>query len=610
VALGLRLGVCLQLCPEPFVTNPAVVTDMATYRRLALEIAHGQIPSHFYYQPFYYAVFLPAIYALWGPGPWGPALVQMALGTATVWLSGLATARLFGRRAGLLAALVLALARFQVFYVPFLLLEVLQAFWLSLIVYLVLSFWQTRSLVRLTALGLVTGAAVLTRGNAILLLPGILALVGWRLRRRPGRALAAAGLCVGLVYAPQLPFALRNLHHFGRWTGPSSAQDAVLALGNSPEAPPGGLDYPASYHDWMELADRPAGERVPVSRQVLAWACRAPLQIAELKFRMLLLYWHNLEIPNNISIDREGRYSSLLSWPFLLPFAVLGVLAIYGLLTCFRLRSPRRLFLYYAAGAHCASTILFYVLARFRLSGVPLLCVFAGAGMAYAWVRLRPGAAPGRAWRQRCGLAVLAAVTALFVVGIPAAPGFPVPGAFLWYQRVLAARVMRHVRPAGVQVQTQRRTLVYDHGPFTLGDIAAVAVPPEGLAIRKRLALPPGALPSVTPTVRVPVVLQSGTRFEATLSVAGHTYGTTNLRVTEESGRQRLVFALDGLTGGAAMGEVVLNLRLVSGEMAVLVDRSRWYGRSRYAVAGADLPLDAEAAIEIEWLGTPAAPAP
>ena len=43
---------------------PAVSTDMATYMDLARRIASGSYSGVFYYQPFYYTVFLPLIYTL------------------------------------------------------------------------------------------------------------------------------------------------------------------------------------------------------------------------------------------------------------------------------------------------------------------------------------------------------------------------------------------------------------------------------------------------------------------------------------------------------------------------------------------------------------------
>ena len=49
---------------------------------------------------------------------------------------------------------------------------------------------------------------------------------------------------------------------------------------------------------------------MPVSRQVLAWVRRAPLQFLELKWRMFLLYWHHQEIPNNINLRHEGRFKA------------------------------------------------------------------------------------------------------------------------------------------------------------------------------------------------------------------------------------------------------------------------------------------------------------
>lgn len=599
MALGLRLAVCLQLCAQPFVEHPAVGTDMETYRRLALQIAQGDLPTHFYYQPFYYAVFLPAIYRIAGSGPWGPALAQVALSTAAVWLTGLAAARLFGRRAGLAAAILLALARFQMFYVPFLLLEVLQTFWISLILYLGIRVWETRSGLRVVLLGLVTGAAVLTRGNAILLVPGLLALVAWRWRTQPLRAAGAALLILSLAYAPQLPFALRNLHHLGRWAGPSTAQDAVLALGNSPEAPPGGLEYPATYSDWMERAGRSGPERVPVSREIMAWIRRAPLPFIELKARMLLLYWYRLEIPNNINIVNEGRHSTVLGWPVLLPFGLIGVLAVFGLLTGLRWRSPRRLLLGYAVGAHCAGTILFYVLARFRLSVVPLLCVLGGAGLAWGWARVRALRAGRPKARERALAGLLAAALALFVV----------LAGFSWYQSVLEPAVTRWLRPHGVQVQTPRRTLVYDHGPYSLGGIRAVPVPAAGLLVRKRFALDNLDLPPQAPTLRVPVLLEKGTRFEAAVVVGETHVDTSAMQVDEDRGCQRLSFRLAGLPSPRAAAEVTLRIRPVSGGVGLLIDALRWYGRSEFLVEGQDWPLGAEAAFELEWLREPDAKA-
>ena len=136
LALLLRLIVGIQVANTSTVVNPLEVTDMATYRSLALAIRQGNWPKVFDYQPFYYTVFLPFAY-LFSPqgGPWPVILLQALVGAATVWLTGAATARVFGRKAGLLAALLLALSRFHIFYTPYLLLEVWFSFWCALVLY-------------------------------------------------------------------------------------------------------------------------------------------------------------------------------------------------------------------------------------------------------------------------------------------------------------------------------------------------------------------------------------------------------------------------------------------------------------------------------------------
>ena len=114
---------------------------MATYLRLASDIRHGQFPDHYDYQPFYYTVVLPLVVPDSGSKFWLLAL-QTIIGAGTVYLCGLCAAIVFGRVYGWVAAALLALARFHVFYTPFALYEVLQSFWIALLCYLTLRAWQ------------------------------------------------------------------------------------------------------------------------------------------------------------------------------------------------------------------------------------------------------------------------------------------------------------------------------------------------------------------------------------------------------------------------------------------------------------------------------------
>ncbi len=558
----LRFGVCWELRAQPAVITPGSGTDMGTYKGIAEGILRGDWPSSFYYQPFYYAVFLPLALLVAGGSVWGPLLVQCLLGAATVWFTGLVAARLAGRRAGLMAAGLLAVAKYQILCTPFLLLEVLQGFWLALLVWLALRAWDHDRARDWLWAGLCLAAAILTRGSALLLLPGLLGLLVWRRWPRTEKGQAVAGSHVGatllkkgapfadsagrssatnhdwdsrgglrnpqkgtkrfdggfgnrlsskggsqhlspagqparkiwflvvllcvVVWLPQLPFSLANWQHHGRWTGPSTAQDAVLALGNTPEAPPGGLEYTTAFQEWMRQSDRPAAERVPVSRQMLKWLAAEPLAWPELKLRIFLLFWDPLEIPNNFVPERDCAASNLAQLPFLLDFGVIGALGLTGLLAVLGRcrRSPRTAFLVYAVAAGVAGVVLFYILARFRVPLLPLLAVFAGLALervlrlAEGWLGRRPTPRP---WRAVRFLLLLVFAYAFCLYGYSA------------YARWLEAPLTAWVRPHGVQLVTEHGALIHDHGSLALGGWQCLPLPPGGLRLIKTYDVTPAA---------------------------------------------------------------------------------------------------------------------
>ena len=142
IALIVRAVICIPLFNAPDVQNPNVQTDMATYLTMAKDILKGKWPDHYDYQPFYYTIFLPVCLAIVSKSTILVMILQALLGSLAVWLVGLGTAQLYGRKAGLLAAALLALARFHAFYTPFLLFEVLNSFWLALLFWLLVRSWK------------------------------------------------------------------------------------------------------------------------------------------------------------------------------------------------------------------------------------------------------------------------------------------------------------------------------------------------------------------------------------------------------------------------------------------------------------------------------------
>ena len=483
LSLLLRGVVCYQLADTPAVQNPLEVTDMATYRRLALEIRSGKWPTAFDYQPFYYAVFLPLVF-LFSPrgAPWLVMVAQSLLGAAAVYLCGLCAARMFGKRWGLVAAALLAVCRFHIFYTPFMLLEVLQSFWMILILHLGMCALRCNGLWNWAALALACSCSTLTRGNALLFVPGLLALcVARQGRGNWRRGVVLCLLFVVCFYLPQLPFSLRNYKATGEWRGPSVAQNKVLALGNTPEAPPGGLEYPRSYHQWVAEADAiPPAPKTGIIKNVLKWMKREPWAFPELKFRTALLFWDSGEIPNNVSIDYHGRDSWLLQSGILLPFAVIGTLGLAGwLMLLGTMRRRTHLLLFYMVAAYWVATTAFYMLARFRIGVLPLLCVAAPAALrpSFAWIleKIRKKTKKG----HKNAVAPLALLFSCYIVIF----------VFPQYQSVAEPAIMRAFRPNGLRLDFPGETVLYDHGPMVFGGASACELA-QNTRIEKTFAIP------------------------------------------------------------------------------------------------------------------------
>ena len=588
LGLALRLWVGIELHDSPAVQAPARITDMATYRSMAQGILEGDLPEKFYYQPFYYTVFLPAVLFLSGGSAWGVIIAQAFLGGGAVWLTGLIGARCFGRPAGLTGALFLALAKMHIFYTPFALIAVLQSFWIILLLYLALQAYRNPSWLNWGLTGFVSGLGILTRGNVWFLVPVILAAGLWRLRHRPGRAVGVAALVLVLCYLPQLPFAIRNYRAAGRWTGPSTAAEAVLALGNTPEAPPGGLtwwEYPPTYEYWMRTAQAEGADRVSVAARILRWASREPGAYIELKTRMFILFWNRLEIPNNVSIHREGGNSYLLRTPVLLPFWFIGASGLAGLLYgIVRHRRDRaRLMVYGFIVMYCGATVAFYILARFRLPVVPVLCV-SGAGFVGDLVRLAVAGGRTRHRRRR-------------ILGMVVAGGFSVAfvaGGFQFYQGHVEKRIMRWVRPGGVATKLSDSIRLYDHGPEVLGGWESIPWPRQKVVLQKLFQIP-GWLPEATyriRSVRIPIVAPGAAAVTVKVALPGELITEkaaeiparhrnpvwVTIRIPEDKRR-----AVDGPVAGI---RVWLEGDETSG-LGTIIDAQRDYGRTKILVSPA-----------------------
>ena len=376
----IRLIVSAQLIrADTFVYAPPPETDQATYLTLSEEIISGKIPEQFYYQPFYYSVFLPAARLVFRSDAWSAALAQTLCSAFIIWLAGLIGAMLKGRTAGLIAGFFAAFTLLLILYVPYALLEIQQCLHITLLIYLLLRCLRKDSLLLRAAAGLVLACAILSRGNAWCFLPVILLVFEIVRRRRKEElrtVLLRGGVFLLCVILPQLPFAVRNSAFKGCLTGPSTAGPAVLALGNTPEAPPRGLEYPETYEYWMAHQ-----EERSVPGRILDWAFAEPAAFLEFQIRKFCYFWDAEDVPNNISMQYNGRKSAFLATVPLISSGMLMMFFLAGFLLSFRdlFRRKDLLVLYSAVFLYACATAAFYILARFRVPAYGLIA--AGCGV-------------------------------------------------------------------------------------------------------------------------------------------------------------------------------------------------------------------------------------
>lgn len=572
LALAWRFGVAREIASGPFsgsIFHPSKATDLATYMELGRLVAEGKFTGPFYYQPFYYTVFLP-LCRLFGDSVWIVIAMQAALGALAVVLTGLTAARLAGRKAGSLAALLTALLTPLVFYTPFHQIANVQTFNFALLAFCAVAAAKRGGWSRYLALGAVAGMAVLTRGNALLVAVPLFLLLAAQVGRRVSffRAVAALLLMAGAMLAVEAPFIVYNSRVLGRLAGPSTAADAVLALGNTPEAPPGGRDpglpagpmeYPQSYHEWMATV-----REKPVIRRIGEWLVREPAAFLELTFRKLLLFWDYREIPNNVALAGEGKTSRLLKYTIptgaVLALGLAGML--FGLGTLFRKYSWSMAALYIMVIFYWGGTAAFYNLERFRAPILPVLAVFAGMFLVRVW-RVRRKSAKRLA-------ALVALTVAVFLVF----------GAYEFYRQKLEARVLRLARPEGTKLLlNDGRSVHFYHGPMTFGGWKPVEAP---AGQRFRVEFP-----------AVPV--RENAMWEVALPVQAARRGVLRLEINGAPRRadfagleyRQCKFSIPVPESGSAVEIVV---RVNSADAVLIADRQRDYGKSQ--AGGKTIPAE------------------
>ena len=387
-----------------------------------------------FYQAPLYPYALGILYALARPDAWLVRGVQALLGALSCVLLARAGAGFVGRGAGLCAGLLLAAYPPAIFADGLVQKSSLDLFLGTSILASCAGFLARRRWPWLVVLGAAVGALTLNRENA-----GVLALViaPWLLLAfpdaAPRRRAAWAGAFLAAFLATLAPVAWRNHRVGGELVLTTSQFGANFYIGNHAGSRglydplvPGRGDARVERADATRLAEQATGRTLTPGEVSDHWFRRAlgdvrddPARWARLLAWKLFLAFHAVELVDSESIGAFASEAPLLrvlaaclDFGVLLPLAALGVWAT-------RREWRRLLVLHGMLAALALSVVLFFVFARYRLPMVPILMLFAGAGL-----RTAPEQRDARRgeWLRRWAPGLLCAAA----LAVPA--NWPLPG--------------------------------------------------------------------------------------------------------------------------------------------------------------------------------------
>jgi tetratricopeptide (TPR) repeat protein len=445
-AFLLRLANSFAQRDNPFLAYLPV--DQGAYDRWAQQIAGGAwLGRSVFYQDPLYPYFLGLLYATIGRHLLVVLVLQGLLGALNVpLLWGIAT-RLWGERAGRIAALMAALYAPFIFYDGLVLKTFLEVLLLNAAV--LATLWaadaagpnrekssaaagrSTATVVRRSLVaGLLLGLGSLARASYPLLVPLLAAWVLWA-GGRPGRvvsrgkdagsrggdhaplpggrrrlglprptragSIGAAAVIAGTLLI-LLPVLIRNRAVGHDWVLTTSQAGQNFYIGNCATNQSGTYEAPAfvrpdpqhEEEDFRNEAQRRLGRSLKPSQVSTYWTQEAwsfirahPGRFLGLSVTRLGLLLHRYEIPDNEDIRIWAGYSPWLRFNPV-RWDLVGPLAIAGLALCWRERR-RGWLLYGLVGVYLFSMAAFFVLGRYRLPAASLLLVFAAGAIDAGW---------------------------------------------------------------------------------------------------------------------------------------------------------------------------------------------------------------------------------
>ena len=371
--------------------------DAKSYATWAQEISAGNwLGNTVFYQAPLYPYFLAVYYYVFGQNPFVIRLIQMLLGASACLLIARAGRHFFSNQVGLLSGFLLALYPTAIYFDGLIQKAVLNLFFMTLLLFLLGRNHKHPSGQLWFACGMVLACLGLTRENALILVIPITLWLLYHFRGEDRNRWVIWSCLFFLGFSIVLfPVALRNKIVGGDFALTTAQFGPNFYMGNHHNA--GGMYEPLQggrgnwkyeQQDAVALAEKAVGRKLSPSEVSRYWTQKTldeilsnPADWIYLMAKKWLIFWNFIE-----NGDTESQYAYEI-WSVILTvlgsffhFGVIATLAIFGI--CTTIKGCRQFWLLYLLVMfYSISVTLFFIFARYRLPLVPLLVMFAAAGM-------------------------------------------------------------------------------------------------------------------------------------------------------------------------------------------------------------------------------------
>jgi len=416
VAFALRFVHLWFMRANPLFEQP--IMDAGVHDRWARGLLAGTWPGP---EPFFRAPLYPyclaGLYWLFDASRFPVQLVHGLTSALGAGLTALSAARIWDRRVGYMAGLLLATLWTSIYFSGELLIVTLPITLNLLWLWLLLREGETNVLRRLVVVGLVIGLSAIARPNILVVLPVVVWYAWHVLKPRP---IGWLGLVMALAL-PVIPVTVSNAVRGGDSVLIASQGGVNFFIGNNAESDGRTAIVPGTRPTWQEgfedaiaMAEQAESRELKPSevdrhylRRGLTFITEEPGKAAELFWRKLTMLMGAGERSNNKFIYAWREWSPLLKLPLLAGWPLLLFLGVLGWSRRDGATGSRALLLGVCI-AYCVSILLFFVNARFRLPVAAIMAIPAGAGLDALVTAIR-----NRRWSHGLiGLAVALVLTA------------------------------------------------------------------------------------------------------------------------------------------------------------------------------------------------------